>query len=219
MARCELTGKGPVVKNKVSHSNIKTKFKAHFELKIENLINQLRGLLTQVLETNLRQIDNLWLDLRTNDVESVKSKIAQLEITFDAQNHKIQLHLKNEVLFRQALYDFDNRLKQCMTCDFIPAAQRLAKLNFKQIYEEVSLSTGLPSQRSSKLLNQVSTTDLNLRKTPILGQLETTNSVALTKSDVDLFGSLRKLMEDTSKITRSGWKELPRVLSQKLIKV
>ncbi|MBY0313884.1 MAG: 50S ribosomal protein L28 [Bdellovibrionales bacterium] len=28
MARCELTGKGPVVKNLVSHSNIKTKFKA-----------------------------------------------------------------------------------------------------------------------------------------------------------------------------------------------
>jgi large subunit ribosomal protein L28 len=25
MSRCELTGKGPVVKNKVSHSNIKTK--------------------------------------------------------------------------------------------------------------------------------------------------------------------------------------------------
>ncbi len=28
MARCELTGKGPVVKNLVSHSNIKTKFMA-----------------------------------------------------------------------------------------------------------------------------------------------------------------------------------------------
>lgn len=28
MARCEITGKGPVVKNLVSHSNIKTKFKA-----------------------------------------------------------------------------------------------------------------------------------------------------------------------------------------------
>ncbi len=28
MARCELTGKCPVVKNKVSHSNIKTKFMA-----------------------------------------------------------------------------------------------------------------------------------------------------------------------------------------------
>ena len=28
MARCELTGKSPVVKNLVSHSNIKTKFKA-----------------------------------------------------------------------------------------------------------------------------------------------------------------------------------------------
>ena len=29
MARCELSGKSPVVKNKVSHSNIKNKSKAH----------------------------------------------------------------------------------------------------------------------------------------------------------------------------------------------
>ena len=29
MARCELSGKGPVVKNKVSHSNIKTKSRAY----------------------------------------------------------------------------------------------------------------------------------------------------------------------------------------------
>ncbi|NQZ02918.1 MAG: 50S ribosomal protein L28 [Bdellovibrionales bacterium] len=29
MPRCELTGKGPVVKNLVSHSNIKTKSRAH----------------------------------------------------------------------------------------------------------------------------------------------------------------------------------------------
>ena len=29
MPRCELTGKGPVVKNLVSHSNIKTKSTAH----------------------------------------------------------------------------------------------------------------------------------------------------------------------------------------------
>jgi large subunit ribosomal protein L28 len=28
MSRCELSGKGPVVKNLVSHSNIKTKFRA-----------------------------------------------------------------------------------------------------------------------------------------------------------------------------------------------
>ena len=29
MSRCELTGKSPVVKNKVSHSNIKTKSTSH----------------------------------------------------------------------------------------------------------------------------------------------------------------------------------------------
>lgn len=40
MARCELTGKGPVVKNKVSHSNIKTKSTAHPNIQQKKVYSQ-----------------------------------------------------------------------------------------------------------------------------------------------------------------------------------
>lgn len=40
MARCELTGKGPVVKNLVSHSNIKTKSKALANIQKKKLLSQ-----------------------------------------------------------------------------------------------------------------------------------------------------------------------------------
>lgn len=40
MARCELTGKGPVVKNLVSHSNIKTKSTAHVNIQSKKVHSQ-----------------------------------------------------------------------------------------------------------------------------------------------------------------------------------
>ncbi len=40
MARCELTGKGPVVKNLVSHSNIKTKSVAMPNVQSKRLFSQ-----------------------------------------------------------------------------------------------------------------------------------------------------------------------------------
>lgn len=43
MARCELTGKGPVVKNLVSHSNIKTKSKAYPNVQKKKLYSQALG--------------------------------------------------------------------------------------------------------------------------------------------------------------------------------
>ena len=43
MAQCELTGKGPVVKNKVSHSNIKTKSKAYPNVQKKKLYSQSLG--------------------------------------------------------------------------------------------------------------------------------------------------------------------------------
>lgn len=43
MARCELTGKGPVVKNLVSHSNIKTKSKAFPNVQKKRLYSQILG--------------------------------------------------------------------------------------------------------------------------------------------------------------------------------
>ena len=39
MPRCELTGKGPVVKNLVSHSNIKTKSTAHPNIQKKRLLS------------------------------------------------------------------------------------------------------------------------------------------------------------------------------------
>ncbi len=40
MSRCELTGKGPVVKNLVSHSNIKTKSRAQVNIQSKKLYSQ-----------------------------------------------------------------------------------------------------------------------------------------------------------------------------------
>ncbi len=43
MGRCELTGKGPVVKNLVSHSNIKTKSIAQPNIQKKRLFSQALG--------------------------------------------------------------------------------------------------------------------------------------------------------------------------------
>ncbi|MAE72983.1 MAG: 50S ribosomal protein L28 [Bdellovibrionaceae bacterium] len=43
MPRCELTGKGPVVKNLVSHSNIKTKSTAHPNIQQKKVFSQSLG--------------------------------------------------------------------------------------------------------------------------------------------------------------------------------
>ena len=43
MARCEITGKSPVVKNLVSHSNIKTKFKANPNVQKKRLFSAALG--------------------------------------------------------------------------------------------------------------------------------------------------------------------------------
>lgn len=40
MARCELTGKGPVVKNLVSHSNIKTKSRAFLNIQSKRVFSK-----------------------------------------------------------------------------------------------------------------------------------------------------------------------------------
>jgi large subunit ribosomal protein L28 len=43
MGRCEITGKGPVVKNLVSHSNIKTKSTAQPNIQKKRLFSQALG--------------------------------------------------------------------------------------------------------------------------------------------------------------------------------
>lgn len=60
MARCELTGKGPVVKNLVSHSNIKTKSIANANIQTKKLHSQaLNQFFTfNVAASTLRTIEN-----------------------------------------------------------------------------------------------------------------------------------------------------------------
>ena len=60
MARCELTGKGPVVKNLVSHSNIKTKSIANANIQSKKLHSQaLNEFITlNVATSTLRTIEN-----------------------------------------------------------------------------------------------------------------------------------------------------------------
>ncbi len=43
MSRCELSGKGPVVKNRVSHSNIKTKFKVQPNIQRKQVFSNALG--------------------------------------------------------------------------------------------------------------------------------------------------------------------------------
>ena len=50
MARCELSGKGPVVKNKVSHSNIKTKSRAYPNVQKKSLKS---GTLNEMVSLNV----------------------------------------------------------------------------------------------------------------------------------------------------------------------
>lgn len=61
MSRCELSGKGPVVKNLVSHSNIKTKFKAQPNV-------QYKQLFSNTLNRNVR------LQIATSTIRSVEHK-------------------------------------------------------------------------------------------------------------------------------------------------
>ena len=48
MPQCELSGKGPVVKNKVSHSNIKTKSRAMRNIQSKHLFSQSLGQLIRL---------------------------------------------------------------------------------------------------------------------------------------------------------------------------
>ncbi len=60
MSRCELSGKGPVVKNLVSHSNIKTKSRAYPNVQQKRLfskaLNELVGL--KIATSTLRAMEH-----------------------------------------------------------------------------------------------------------------------------------------------------------------
>ena len=61
MARCELSGKGPVVKNLVSHSNIKTKSRAHPNVQKKTLhsgtLNEMVSL--SIATSTLRSLEHM----------------------------------------------------------------------------------------------------------------------------------------------------------------
>lgn len=87
MGRCELTGKGPVVKNLVSHSNIKTKSIAQPNIQKKRLFSQaLSGMVTlRIAASAIRDMEHVGgLDqyiLRLNETKlskraaAVKAKI------------------------------------------------------------------------------------------------------------------------------------------------
>lgn len=81
MSRCELTGKGPVVKNLVSHSNIKTKSTAFANIQTKKLISQ-------ALNAQVK------LNIATSTLKSIEHTGG-----FD----KFILNQKDEVLSKRAL--------------------------------------------------------------------------------------------------------------------
>jgi large subunit ribosomal protein L28 len=60
MARCELTGKGPVVKNLVSHSNIKTKTRNQPNVQSKKLYSRIlnRQVTLKVATTTIRTLES-----------------------------------------------------------------------------------------------------------------------------------------------------------------
>lgn len=61
MSRCELSGKGPVVKNLVSHSNIKTKFLAQPNIQKKQIFSTAlgRNLRFQVATSAIRDMEHV----------------------------------------------------------------------------------------------------------------------------------------------------------------
>lgn len=94
MSRCELSGKGPVVKNLVSHSNIKTKFSAQPNVQRKQLYSNAlgRSLKFLVATSTLRDMEhNGGLDAYLlNQPDRVLSKRAT------EAKRKIQAQLKRK---------------------------------------------------------------------------------------------------------------------------
>ena len=60
MSRCELSGKGPTTKNRVSHSNIKTKFKVQPNIQKKQLFSSALGrcVRLQVATSTIRNVEH-----------------------------------------------------------------------------------------------------------------------------------------------------------------
>jgi large subunit ribosomal protein L28 len=87
MSRCELSGKSPVVKNKVSHSNIKNKSKAFPNIQQKKLfseaLNQTVSL--KIAASTIRTVDHVggfdrYITQTDSDVLSKRAKSIQTKI-------------------------------------------------------------------------------------------------------------------------------------------
>lgn len=87
MARCELSGKSPVVKNKVSHSNIKNKSTAFPNIQQKKLfseaLNQTVSL--KIAASTIRTVDHVggfdrYITQTDSDLLSKRAKVIQTKI-------------------------------------------------------------------------------------------------------------------------------------------
>ncbi len=89
MAQCELSGKKAVVKNKVSHSNIKTKFRARPNVQVKKLYSQVldQSISFKLATSTLRSIEHSGgldqfilkqdLELLSKRANTVRARIAK----------------------------------------------------------------------------------------------------------------------------------------------
>ncbi len=93
MSRCELSGKGPVVKNLVSHSNIKTKFRAQPNVQKKQLFSIAlgRNVRFQVATSTIRDMEHVGgLDayLLTQPNEKLSKRALETKSKIQAQLRK-----------------------------------------------------------------------------------------------------------------------------------
>lgn len=95
MSRCELSGKGPKVKNLVSHSNIKTKFNVQPNIQKKQVFSDALNRLVrfQLATSTIRDMEhNGGLDAYILNQDNSKLSKRALEI-----KHKIQKQLRRKV--------------------------------------------------------------------------------------------------------------------------
>lgn len=94
MSRCELSGKGPVVKNLVSHSNIKTKFLAQPNVQKKQVFSDALNRLVrfQLATSTIRDMEHMG-GLDTYILNQCDTKLSKRALTV---KKKIQGQLKKK---------------------------------------------------------------------------------------------------------------------------
>jgi large subunit ribosomal protein L28 len=94
MSRCELSGKGPVVKNLVSHSNIKTKFLAQPNIQKKQVFSDALNRLVrfQMATSTIRDMEHMG-GLDTYILNQCDTKLSKRALTV---KKKIQSQLRKK---------------------------------------------------------------------------------------------------------------------------